>query len=139
MWPVWRKEGDATPQFCYGEWGVRSWFCVLLDEADGQAAYLSCLACFSVGLTPHLTLFSLPTKWGPALYICYKMALAKGNTLVYEAGKDLRGKNGDVSLPECWVLEVCLLGTVFKGGPTEARDAVVNPKAQRAGAVERER
>ncbi|ETE63020.1 DENN domain-containing protein 4B, partial [Ophiophagus hannah] len=24
--------------------------------------------------------------WGPALYICYKMALAKGNTLVYEAG-----------------------------------------------------
>lgn len=41
--------------------------------------------------TPSYSLLS--PKWGPALYICYKMALSKGNTLVYEAGKGVRGKN----------------------------------------------
>lgn len=28
-------------------------------------------------------------QWGPALYLCYKIAVAKDNTLVYEAGGDL--------------------------------------------------
>lgn len=29
-------------------------------------------------------------QWGPALYLCYKIAVAKDNTLVYEAGGELR-------------------------------------------------
>lgn len=26
-------------------------------------------------------------QWGPAVYLCYKVGLAKANTLVYEAGE----------------------------------------------------
>lgn len=28
-------------------------------------------------------------QWGPSLFLCYKIAVAKDNTLVYEAGGDL--------------------------------------------------
>lgn len=55
------------------------------------------------------------------------MALAKGNTLVYEAGKGLRGQNATFHYTNLGLMEVYLLGAVFKGGPTKARDAVVNP------------
>lgn len=32
-------------------------------------------------------LLSFAGQWGPAVYLCYKVGLAKANTLVYEAGK----------------------------------------------------
>lgn len=39
-----------------------------------------------------LTPFSAPSlQWGPALFLCYKIAMAKANTLVYEAGRVSRG------------------------------------------------
>lgn len=32
-------------------------------------------------------LLSFLGQWGPAVYLCYKVGLAKANTLVYEAGE----------------------------------------------------
>lgn len=31
-------------------------------------------------------LLSFSGQWGPAVFLCYKVGLAKANTLVYEAG-----------------------------------------------------
>lgn len=34
-----------------------------------------------------MCLFFYVIQWGPALYLCYKRAVAKANALVYEAGE----------------------------------------------------
>lgn len=48
----------------------------MAEEMDPR--HLSCVpACVS----PFLG------QWGPAVYLCYKVGLAKANTLVYEAGE----------------------------------------------------
>lgn len=42
-------------------------------------------------------------QWGPALFLCYKIAMAKANTLVYEAGRVSRGNQGGVGVNLQWV------------------------------------
>lgn len=39
------------------------------------------LSCVPACVSPFLG------QWGPAVYLCYKVGLAKANTLVYEAGE----------------------------------------------------
>lgn len=38
-------------------------------------------------LCVFMFMFLYVTQWGPALYLCYKRAVAKANALVYEAGE----------------------------------------------------
>lgn len=40
---------------------------------------------FVSGVSAYLLPFL--EQWGPAVYLCYKVGLAKANTLVYEAGE----------------------------------------------------
>lgn len=45
-------------------------------------------------------------QWGPALYVCYKRAVAKANALVYEAGES---GSTQLSEPESVGLKVHLV------------------------------
>lgn len=48
-------------------------------------------------------LLSFLGQWGPAVYLCYKVGLAKANTLVYEAGEWLLFLSYPLTLhPSAW-------------------------------------
>ncbi|XP_063172688.1 DENN domain-containing protein 4B isoform X1 [Candoia aspera] len=62
--------------------------------------------------------------WGPALYICYKMALAKGNTLVYEAGLLSRYPEEDnevFPLPESVPVFCLPMGATIESWPADTK------------------
>uniref|UniRef100_A0A670Z306 DENN domain containing 4B n=1 Tax=Pseudonaja textilis TaxID=8673 RepID=A0A670Z306_PSETE len=62
--------------------------------------------------------------WGPALYICYKMALSKGNTLVYEAGLLSRFPEEDnevFPLPESVPVFCLPMGATIESWPAETK------------------
>ncbi|KAG8146921.1 hypothetical protein E2320_013995 [Naja naja] len=62
--------------------------------------------------------------WGPALYICYKMALAKGNTLVYEAGLLSRFPEEDnevFPLPESVPVFCLPMGATIESWPADTK------------------
>nr|XP_034954071.1 DENN domain-containing protein 4B isoform X3 [Zootoca vivipara] len=62
--------------------------------------------------------------WGPALYICYKMALAKGNTLVYEAGLLSRYPEEDneaFPLPESVAVFCLPMGATIESWPADTK------------------
>ncbi|XP_063002090.1 DENN domain-containing protein 4B [Elgaria multicarinata webbii] len=62
--------------------------------------------------------------WGPALFICYKIALAKGNTLVYEAGLLSRYPEEDneaFPLPESVPVFCLPMGATIESWPADPK------------------
>uniref|UniRef100_A0A8D2J196 DENN domain containing 4B n=1 Tax=Varanus komodoensis TaxID=61221 RepID=A0A8D2J196_VARKO len=62
--------------------------------------------------------------WGPALFICYKIALAKGNTLVYEAGLLSRYPEEDneaFPLPESVPVFCLPMGATIESWPADTK------------------
>nr|XP_060613973.1 DENN domain-containing protein 4B [Anolis sagrei ordinatus]XP_060613974.1 DENN domain-containing protein 4B [Anolis sagrei ordinatus] len=62
--------------------------------------------------------------WGPALFICYKVALAKGNTLVYEAGLLSRYPKEDneaFPLPESVPVFCLPMGATIESWPADSK------------------
>ncbi|XP_070622879.1 DENN domain-containing protein 4B isoform X1 [Erythrolamprus reginae] len=62
--------------------------------------------------------------WGPALHICYKKALAKGNTLVYEAGLLSRFPEEDnevFPLPESVPVFCLPMGATIESWPEDTK------------------
>ncbi|XP_060111742.1 DENN domain-containing protein 4B [Heteronotia binoei] len=62
--------------------------------------------------------------WGPALFLCYKKALAKGNTLVYEAGLLSRYPEEDVEsfpLPESVPVFCLPMGATIESWPADTK------------------
>ncbi|XP_061461767.1 DENN domain-containing protein 4B isoform X2 [Rhineura floridana] len=62
--------------------------------------------------------------WGPALFICYKMALAKGNVLVYEAGLLSRYPEEDneaFPLPESVAVFCLPMGATIESWPVDTK------------------
>ncbi|KAJ7985587.1 hypothetical protein DPEC_G00353620 [Dallia pectoralis] len=62
--------------------------------------------------------------WGPALYLCYKRAVAKANTLVYEAGLISRYPEADVEsfpLPESVSMFCLPMGVTVESWPLNTK------------------
>ncbi|XP_015267235.1 PREDICTED: DENN domain-containing protein 4B isoform X2 [Gekko japonicus] len=62
--------------------------------------------------------------WGPALFLCYKKALAKGNTLVYEAGLLSRYPKEDAEsfpLPESVPVFCLPMGATIESWPADTK------------------
>lgn len=69
-------------------------------------------------------LLSFPGQWGPAVFLCYKVGLAKANTLVYEAellGRYPEEDNEAFPLPESVPVFCLPMGATIECWPAQTK------------------